>query len=57
MTKEGIIHDWNYQKELLRLFGDNEDFKFKTLNLLQKIYERAVKEFGYNWAEANLPKD
>lgn len=57
MSKEGIIHDWNYQKELLHLFGDDEDFKFKTLNLLQKIYERAVKEFGYNWAEANLPKD
>ena len=57
VSKERIIHDWNYQKELLRLFGDNEDFKFSTLNLLQKIYERAVKEYGYAWAEANLLKD
>ena len=27
MSKERIIHDWNYQKEQLRLFGDDEDFK------------------------------
>lgn len=58
MTKEQVIHDWNYQKNQLKLFGVvDEDYKHRTLNLLQKIYERAVKEFGYNWAEANLPKD
>lgn len=57
VSKERIIHDWNYQKELLHLFGDDEDFKFKTLNLLQKIYERAANEYGYAWAEANLSKD
>lgn len=55
-TKERIIHDWNYQKELLQMFGDDEDFKFKTLNLLKKIYERAVNEYGYAWAEIHLKK-
>lgn len=57
MTEEQVIHDWNYQKEQLRLFGDDVEFEHKTLDLLQKIYERAVNEYGYAWAEANLSKE
>ena len=54
MTKERILHDWNYQKEMMKMFCDDDDFKFNCLRVLQSIYERAVKEFGYKWVKDNL---
>ena len=55
ITKEQIEHDWNYQLQQLKLYGDDEEFKHKTLNLLQAIYERAARLYGFAYAET-LPK-
>ena len=55
ITKEQIEHDWNYQLQQLKLYGDDEEFKHKTLNLLQAIYVRAARLYGFAYA-ATLPK-
>lgn len=54
MTKERVLHDWNYQKEIMKIFSDDDDFKFNCLRVLQSIYERAVSEFGFKWVKENL---
>ena len=38
----------------MKIFSDDDDFKFNTLKVLQSIYERAVKEFGFKWVKENL---
>ena len=55
-SKEGIEHDWNYCLNYLETFcKDDVEGKNKTLATMKAIYERAAKEYGYEYAES-LPK-
>ena len=55
-SKERIEHDWNYCLNYIEIFGkDDREGKNKTLATMKAIYERAAKEYGFEYAES-LPK-
>lgn len=56
-TEERLIHDWEYQKNLRKMYSDDEEMVSRCIYLCSLIYARAVKEFGYSWAETHLKKD
>ena len=61
MTKENLIHDWEYLKnQLLRnksskkLGYADEEEENRILKTASVLFDRAVKEYGFLWASKNL---
>ena len=61
MKKEGIIHDWEYLKNQLlmnrsskSLGYPNDEEEARLIKTASAVFDRAVKEYGYNWASKNL---
>lgn len=61
MTKENIIHDWEYLKNQFlqnrstkKLGYSDEEEENRILKTASAVFDRAVKEYGFNWASKNL---
>ena len=61
MTKENLIHDWEYLKNQLlqnksskKLGYADEEEENRILNTASDLFVRAVKEYGFLWASKNL---
>ena len=61
MTKENLIHDWEYLKNQLlqnksskKLGYADEEEENRILNTASALFDRAVKEYVFLWASKNL---
>ena len=61
MTKENLIHDWEYLKNQLlqnksskKLGYADEEEENRILNTASALFDRAVKEYGFLWVSKNL---
>lgn len=53
MTKERVLHDWNYVQQCYKL-ADTDEERHHSNKTGRAIYERAIKEFGFEWVRKNL---
>lgn len=54
--KEDIIHDWEYLKNQLVLFGNDysPEEKNKTYKTAKAVFDKAVSLYGFDWAKEHL---